>query len=225
MAFEHALVIFSGGQDSTTCLYWALNNFDAVSTVTFDYGQKHRIELASATKIAKLASVKNKTLVLSSFDQMGSNSLTGVEEVSSALNSDTNLPNSFVPGRNLIFLTYAAAYAYSNGIKHLVGGMCQTDYSGYPDCRRETLDVLMKAINLGMEAEIELHTPLMDLTKAESVKLAVEVGALEALSYSHTCYNGSYPPCGTCPACLLRAKGFYEAGVDDPIFKQHEVGE
>lgn len=219
MALEHALVIFSGGQDSTTCLYWALKNFNTVSTITFDYGQRHRLELNSAKKIASLASVKNETLVLSSFDKMGSNSLTGTEAVKTELNSTTNLPNSFVPGRNLIFLTYAAAYAYSNGIDNLVGGMCQTDYSGYPDCRRKTLDALMESINLGMESEIKLHTPLMDLTKAESVILAKEVGALEALSYSHTCYNGVYPPCRTCPACLLRAKGFQESQIEDPIFK------
>jgi len=217
MTNEKALVIFSGGQDSTTCLYWALNNFASVSTVTFDYGQRHRTELSSATKIADLAGVENTVLTLSSFEKMGSNSLTGGEEVSSALNSTTNLPNSFVPGRNLIFLTYAAAFAYSNQITNLVGGMCQTDYSGYPDCRRKTLDVLMEAINLGMEAKIKLYTPLMDMTKAESVKLAKEVHALEALSYSHTCYNGVYPPCETCPACKLRAKGFEEAGIPDPI--------
>jgi len=215
---EKALVIFSGGQDSTTCLYWALKNFTSVSTLTFDYGQRHRAELESAVKIAKFASVTNEILALSSFDKMGSNSLTGSEEVSSKINLETNLPNSFVPGRNLIFLTYAAAYAYSKGITNLVGGMCQTDYSGYPDCRRDTLDVLMQAINLGMESKIKLHTPLMNLTKAESVKLAVEVEALEALSFSHTCYNGVYPPCGKCPACKLRAKGFEEAGVLDPIF-------
>ena len=220
MKNEKALVIFSGGQDSTTCLYWALKNFAAVSTITFDYGQRHRAELESAVKIANLASVQNEILTLSSFDKMGNNSLTGGQEVSSVLNPETNLPNSFVPGRNLIFLTYAAAYAYSNGISNLVGGMCQTDYSGYPDCRRNTLDVLMEAIDLGMKAQIKLHTPLMNLTKAESVRLAIEVGALEALSFSHTCYNGVYPPCGICPACKLRAKGFEEVKIGDPIFNR-----
>jgi 7-cyano-7-deazaguanine synthase len=214
-----ALVIFSGGQDSTTCLYWALKNFSEVETLTFDYGQRHQIELESAAKIAKFASVPSKILALSSFDKMGSNSLTGKAEVSAELNPNTNLPNSFVPGRNLIFLTYAAAYAYSNGITNLIGGMCQTDYSGYPDCRQKTLDALMVAINLGMESEIKLHTPLMNLTKAESVKLAVEVSALEALKFSHTCYNGMYPPCGSCPACHLRAKGFEEAGIKDPLLE------
>jgi len=221
MKKDKALVIFSGGQDSTTCLYWALENFSNVSTLTFDYGQRHRAELESAYKIAKHACVHNQVLSLGGFNQMGNNSLTGNEKVSAEINPETNLPNSFVPGRNLIFLTYAAAYAYNQGIFHLVGGMCQTDYSGYPDCRRTTLDALMTAISLGLQAHIELHTPLMDLTKAESVKLAVKLGALDALSLSHTCYNGVNPPCGNCPACKLRAKGFEEAGIKDPIFRSN----
>jgi 7-cyano-7-deazaguanine synthase len=215
-----ALVIFSGGQDSTTCLYWAMKNFSSVDTITFDYGQRHKIELESAKKIAKLAGVPNTVLNLSGFDKLGNNSLTGSQSVNSEINPETGLPNSFVPGRNLIFLNYAAAFAYNNGISEIVGGMCQTDYSGYPDCRRDTLDAALTSINLGMGSKFKLHTPLMNLTKAESVALAKEVGALKALSFSHTCYNGVYPPCGTCPACELREKGFKEAGIPDPLLNQ-----
>ena len=133
------------------------------------------------------------------------------------LNPATQLPNTFVPGRNLVFLTYAAAFAYQRGARHLVTGVAQTDYSGYPDCREETIAALTTAINLGMETELQIHTPLMHLSKADTVLLAQEVGALAALADTHTCYNGKRPPCGACQACLLRAKGFNEAGIADPL--------
>jgi len=215
-----ALVVLSGGQDSTTCLYWALDKFgaDHVSSVTFDYGQRHRIELECAKNVAKHAGVSNVILPIDTFAALGGDALTDAEiDVATELNSDTGLPNTFVPGRNLIFLTFAAAFAYPRGIEHLVTGVAETDYSGYPDCREETMQSLQATLQLGMETEIEIHAPLMHLSKAETVELAVRLGALPAMSLTHTCYNGERPPCGRCPACELRAKGFAAAGVMDPL--------
>lgn len=214
---EEALVVFSGGQDSTTCLYWALSKFQKVYTVTFDYGQRHRIELESAQKIAEMADVTYQILPINTFNALGGNALTSnQQEVASEL-QENNLPNTFVPGRNLIFMTFAAAYAYQRNIKHLVTGVCETDYSGYPDCRNNTIKSLELSINLGMESKLEIHTPLMWLTKAQTVNLAQECGAMEALAWSHTCYNGQFPPCGSCPACEIRQRGFDEAKVVDPL--------
>jgi 7-cyano-7-deazaguanine synthase len=127
------------------------------------------------------------------------------------------LPNTFVPGRNLVFLTYAAAFAWQRKARHLVTGVAQADYSGYPDCRQETITALQLAIRLGMERNFEIHTPLMNLSKKQTVDMARALGALEALGMSHTCYRGMRPPCGTCPACVLRAKGFSESGIADPL--------
>ena len=217
---DRALVVLSGGQDSTTCLYWAIDRFghENVSSITFDYGQRHRIELACAAEIADFAGVPNVILPIDTFAALGGDALTSTDiAVQSALNEDTGLPNTFVPGRNLIFLTFAAAFAYQRSIAHLVTGVAQTDYSGYPDCREETMISLQAAIQKGMESDIQIHTPLMHLSKKETVELARELGALPAMAMTHTCYNGERPPCGHCPACELRAKGFAEAGVVDPL--------
>ena len=214
-----SLVVLSGGQDSTTCLYWALNEYGAsnVTTVTFDYGQRHRVELECAKKVADIAGVPNTVLPINTLSALGGNALTDEIEVKAGIDPKTNLPNTFVPGRNLIFLTYAAAFAYQRGIHHLVTGVAQTDYSGYPDCREDTIQALQKTINLGMDYDIAIHTPLMHKSKKETVEIARDLGALEAMAYTHTCYNGEQPPCGECPACLLRAKGFEEAGITDPL--------
>ncbi|NKB36048.1 MAG: 7-cyano-7-deazaguanine synthase QueC [Gammaproteobacteria bacterium] len=214
-----ALLVFSGGQDSTTCLYWALNEYgsDNVIALTFDYGQRHRIELQCAEKIASLAGVKHTILPIDTLSVLGGNALTDKIEIESEADSETGLPNTFVPGRNLIFLTYAAAFAYQRGIRNIVTGVAQTDYSGYPDCREETMQALQQAINLGMESDVTIHTPLMHLSKKETVELANSLGAMEAMGYSHTCYEGAQPPCGACPACVLRARGFQEAAIDDPL--------
>jgi len=212
-----AVVLLSGGQDSTTCLYWAKERFDRLYALTFDYGQRHRIELDAACTIARMAGVaEHRILRMGELEELGGSALLSDIPIQET-GGRGNLPNTFVPGRNLLFLTLAAAWAYQLECHDLVGGMCQTDYSGYPDCRRATIDALEAAIRLGMEWEIRIHTPLMFLTKAQSVKLAVEVGAMNALAYSHTCYEGRFPPCGVCPACRLRAKGFEEAGVEDPL--------
>ena len=217
---DKALVVLSGGQDSTTCLYWAIQRFGIanVSSVTFDYGQRHRIELSSARDVADFANVPNVILPIDTFAAMGGNALTDAGiAVDSTLDAKTGLPNTFVPGRNLIFLTFAAAFAYQRGIANLVTGVAQTDYSGYPDCREESICTLQTAIRNGMESELQIHTPLMHLSKKETVELAEGLGALPAMAMTHTCYNGERPPCGDCPACELRARGFDEAGVVDPL--------
>ncbi len=215
-----ALVVLSGGQDSTTCLFWATRRWGAraVHAVTFDYGQRHRIELDCAATVAAMAGVGQTVLPIDTFEVLGGNALTDPEiAVSPATDEDSGLPNTFVPGRNLVFLTLAAALAYRLGATHLVTGVAQTDYSGYPDCRAETMAALEKAIRLGMESDVTIHAPLMHLSKSATVELAARVGALEAMAHTHTCYNGCQPPCGACPACELRARGFAEAGIDDPL--------
>lgn len=217
-----ALVVLSGGQDSTTCLYWALREFGAanVEAVTFDYGQRHRVELDAARKVAAMAGVRQTVLPIDTFAAIGGNALTDGDiapEAGARAGDDSALPNTFVPGRNLVFLSFAAAFAYTRGIEHVVTGVAQTDYSGYPDCRENTLKALELALRLGMDSRVTLHTPLMFMSKAETVHLAQQVGAMEALAWSHTCYNGEVPPCGHCASCELRAKGFDEAGVIDPL--------
>jgi len=216
---QSAVVLFSGGQDSTTCLYWALNqNYARVYALGFDYGQRHRVETEQARRIAEMAGVPYELLPLPTLAAIGDSALVGSGDVSQT--DRAGLPSSFVPGRNLLFLTAAAAYAYKVGARVLVGGMCETDYSGYPDCRRATIDALQQAITLGMEYPIEIVTPLMYLSKKETVELARSLpGCWEALAESHTCYEGVRPGCGKCPACLLRAKGFAEAGLEDPAFQ------
>lgn len=222
-----ALVVFSGGQDSTTCLHWALETFASVEAVFFDYGQRHASEERAAQTIAWRLGIPLRRFKLDFFRELGGNALTDNSMAISAETGSHGLPNTFVPGRNLLFLTQAASYAYTRDIRDVVTGVCQTDFSGYPDCRHETLRALQRALHLGLGwpernksggGVFRIHTPLMFRTKAESVALARRWGALESLAFSHTCYEGTYPPCGKCPSCLLRAKGFAEAGVADPIF-------
>lgn len=213
-----AVVVLSGGQDSTTCLYWALNRFGAgaIEALTFDYGQRHRIELACAANVAEFAGVPHTVLPIDTFAALGGNALTDTDiEVQEPPRQ--GLPNTFVPGRNLVFLTFAAAFAWPRGISDLVTGVAQTDYSGYPDCRNATIDALNQALNLGMEREFTIHAPLMNLSKKETVEMARDLGGLAAMALTHTCYAGQRPPCGECAACKLRAKGFREAGVADPL--------
>jgi 7-cyano-7-deazaguanine synthase len=217
---DKALIVLSGGQDSTTCLYWAIDRYgqENVCSVTFDYGQRHRIELDCAREIASFANIPNEILPIDTFRALGGDALTDPDiEVDSSAGDEEDLPNTFVPGRNLIFLTFAAAFAYQRGITHIVTGVAQTDYSGYPDCREGTMESLQTALRQGMESEVQIHTPLMHLSKKETVELAQALGAMPAMAMTHTCYNGARPPCGTCPACLLRAKGFADAGVPDPL--------
>ncbi|WP_029087097.1 7-cyano-7-deazaguanine synthase QueC [Brevundimonas aveniformis] len=225
---DSALVLFSGGQDSATCLAWALERFARVETVGFDYGQRHAVELeARQTMLERLPALKpgwadrlgqDHTVDIRGFGQIASSALT--EDRAIEMDS-RGLPTSFVPGRNLVFLTYAAALADRRGIERLVGGMCETDFSGYPDCRRDTLDALQMALNLGMARDYRIETPLMALTKAQTWALADELGGTALveliLEDSHTCYLGDRGArhawgygCGECPACELRAVGWTE---------------
>ena len=222
-AADRALVVLSGGQDSTTCLHWAIDRFglQCVSALTFDYGQRHRIELDCARRVASHAGVEITRLPIDTFAAMGGDALTDTSiSVDKAHDPDSGLPNTFVPGRNLVFLTFAAAFAWRHDCGNLVTGVAQTDYSGYPDCREETIRSLEQTLRLGMESDIRIHTPLMNLSKAQTVELAVQLGALRAMALTHTCYNGERPPCGHCPACVLRARGFDEAGVADPLLAE-----
>lgn len=204
-----ALVVFSGGQDSTTCLFWAKQQFDHVETISFDYGQKHRLELELASKIAATAGVPFRVLKLDVLGQITSNALTsaGVEVENDK--PDNRPPNTLVEGRNMLFLTYAAVYAKSKNIHHLVTGVGQADYSGYPDCRDEFIRSLNQTLNLSMEYPYEIHTPLMWRNKEQVWQLADELGVFDLVrTQTLTCYNGIIGDgCGNCPACKLRKNG------------------
>ena len=191
-----ALVLFSGGQDSTTCLFWALKRFDHVQTLGFSYGQKHAVEVEQAQKIADKAGVPYDCIDLTGALE-GSALTEHDKDMNAPHDRNEDLPASFVPGRNALFLSTAASYAYNRGITQLVGGMCQTDYSGYPDCRRTFISSMQTSLSLAMDADLQIHTPLMDLTKAETWKLAADLGTVAGCDVletvrlmSHTDYNG-----------------------------------
>src|SRR6266480_1676407 len=223
---DAALVLFSGGQDSTTCLAWALNRFRCVETIGFSYGQRHTIELDCRPRIlsrirdnypAWKASLGNDvTVSLDVLKEISDTALTRDVEIRMGENG---LPTTFVPGRNILFLTVAAAVAYRRNIKVIVGGMCETDFSGYPDCRDDTIKALQVALNLGMEKRFTLETPLMWIDKAATWKMAEDLGGAKLLEIiledTHTCYHGNRTKrnpwgfgCGSCPACQLRANGY-----------------
>jgi len=217
---DNCLVLLSGGQDSTTCLFWALNNFNEVNALFINYKQRHRIEEESAFKIANLAGVPIGLICTDIIADIGDSALVMTGDILSKHRSG-DLPASFVPGRNILFLTIAAMYAYKLGIHNIVAGVCETDYSGYPDCRQKTIDSVQNTLNLGMEYDFVIHTPLMYKTKCETVIMASLLsGCWDALAWSHTCYEGKIPPCGKCPSCVLRARGFEEAGYEDPLIKR-----
>ena len=221
-----AIVLFSGGQDSTTCLAWALDRFERVETVGFDYGQRHAVELECRQTILKRirAEFPNWAKRLGDdhtvpMKELGAISQTAMTEEVEIETGKQGLPNTFVPGRNILFFTYAAAIAWRRGIRHLVGGMCETDYSGYPDCRDDTLKALQVTLNLGMDTRSVIHTPLMWIDKAQTFLLAKSLGGQSFLDLtveeSHSCYRGDRTHrhewgygCGTCPACELRANGW-----------------
>ncbi len=217
MKKEKAIVVFSGGQDSTTCLYWAKREYEEVIALTFDYGQRHRIELNCANKVAGLAQVPHVILPINTFEKLSGNSLIDASMNIPESVADGEIPNTFVPARNLIFLSFAAAFAYQNQCNTIVTGVSQADCGNYPDCREDTIKALETAISLGLDSPVSIQTPLMDMSKAGTVKLGVECGAMEALAHSHTCYQGMIPPCMNCPSCLLRQQGFEEAGIEDPL--------
>jgi 7-cyano-7-deazaguanine synthase len=218
---KNCLVLLSGGQDSATCLAWAANRFGGVFTLSFNYGQRHLDELVFAKKLSRLAGARDhETLDIQAFSQIGDSALlTKHENISIRHRGNKDLPASFVPGRNYILLGLAAAYAFNMRINDLVGGMCETDYSGYPDCRRESLDAVELALFRCLDYRIDIHTPLMHLSKALTVKMMGQLGKLDWYEHTQTCYEGMRPPCRNCPACDLRAKGFDEAGISDPLLK------
>jgi 7-cyano-7-deazaguanine synthase len=232
---DAALVLFSGGQDSTTCLVWALDRFARVETIGFDYRQRHAVELACRPPVLRAladfpawgARLNDDHMIdLSVLGAISDTALTRDVEIEMR---DKRLPNTFVPGRNILFLTFAACVAYRRGLKHIVGGMCETDYSGYPDCRDDTIKALQAAINLGMEARFVLHTPLMWIDKAGTWALADRLGGAPLVDliveHTHSCYEGDRTHrhdwgygCGVCPACKLRAAGharFHGTKPDD----------
>lgn len=217
------LVILSGGQDSTTCLFWAKKHFDEVHAITFNYGQRHLVEIEAARDIARMAHVaSHEVLYLGKNILAGTSPLTNpdfeVEKYASADVLPGGLEKTFVPGRNILFLTIAANRAYCLGAKNMVTGVAQEDFGGYPDCRAMFIHKQEQALQAGLDFGLMVHTPLMHLTKAETVTMAQNLpGCMEALAYSHTCYDGQVPPCGKCHACLLRARGFKQAGVIDPL--------
>ncbi len=211
---SQALILLSGGQDSATCLAIALNECETVEAIAFDYGQRHKIELIQAQKIADLANIKLTILDLNVLSHLSQNALTSDIPIETKAGE---LPSTFVPGRNLIFLSMAAAFAYQKQIRTLYIGVCQTDYSGYPDCRQDFIDSMTRTVNLAMDTQFDIRTPLMGLTKAQTVLKMKELGKLDWYKETHTCYEGLRPACGTCPACQLRLKGFSEAGMTDPL--------
>jgi 7-cyano-7-deazaguanine synthase len=223
---DRALVLFSGGQDSTTCLAWALERYAHVETLGFDYGQRHRVELDVRPKV--LAAMRQRLPLFA--DKLGEDHMidhavlgqisdTALTRETEIAMQQSGLPNTFVPGRNLVFLTFAGALAYRRGARHIVAGMCETDFSGYPDCRDDTMKAMQLALNLGMEQRFVIHTPLMWIDKAATWALARTLGGDTLTDIirrdTHTCYNGDRAHfhdwgygCGTCPACMLRATGY-----------------
>jgi 7-cyano-7-deazaguanine synthase len=223
---SRALVLFSGGQDSTTCLAWALDRFAEVETIGFDYGQRHAVELACRPILReKLTSMAqpgwgrlglDHLIRLDALGQISDTALTRDVEIAT---TESGLPTTFVPGRNILFVGFAAALAYRRGCRHIVLGVCETDYSGYPDCRDDTIKAMQVALNLGLETRFVLHTPLMWLDKADTFGMAQDLGGPPLLELivdeTHSCYLGDRSirhdwgyGCGACPACELRAAGW-----------------
>ena len=226
MNSETALVLFSGGQDSTVCLAWALERFSRVETIGFDYGQRHAVELGVRARLREKMSALNTGWAarlgddhVIKLDTLAAISDTALTRQTAIEIAESGLPTTFVPGRNLVFFCFAGALAYRRGARHLVAGMCETDYSGYPDCRDDTIKAMQVALSLGLDKRVAIHTPLMWIDKAETFALAVEIGGEAFLDLliedSHSCYLGDRGKrhdwgygCGTCPACQLRAQGF-----------------
>lgn len=227
---KKALVVFSGGQDSSTCLFEALLNYDLVYTIGFEYGQRHQVEMKCRLEVLEAIFKEypnlkekfggDKVVDMSSFKDLTDSKLTHGHEKFS-IDKKNNLPTSFVPGRNLIFLCYAASYAYTKECSDLITGVGQADYSGYPDCRENTMQALQSAINLGMESNLKIVTPLMHLSKAATFMHAYNLGGMKLVKiivkYTHTCYEGEHQilhewgyGCGQCPSCKLRMKGYEE---------------
>ncbi|MEK4440844.1 MULTISPECIES: 7-cyano-7-deazaguanine synthase QueC [Niallia] len=208
MKNEKAVVVFSGGQDSTTCLFWAIKNFKEVVAVTFDYNQRHITEIECAQKITEELGIKHHILDMSLLNQLAPNALTR-DDIAVEDGKEGELPSTFVPGRNLLFMSFAGVLASQIQAKHIVTGVCETDFSGYPDCRDIFVKSLNVTLNLSMDKQFVIHTPLMWLNKEETWRFADELGAFDFVrEKTLTCYNGIVADgCGECPACKLRKKG------------------
>ncbi|MCD8769906.1 7-cyano-7-deazaguanine synthase QueC [Mammaliicoccus sciuri] len=204
---EKAVVVFSGGQDSTTCLFYAKEHFKEVELVTFQYGQRHDLEIKVTEDIAKEQGLKHHILDMSLLSQLSPNALT--DHTMQIENDENDIPNTFVPARNLLFLSFAGALAYQIGAKHIITGVCETDFSGYPDCRDSFIKSMNLSLNLSMDKDFVIHTPLMWLNKKETWALSDQLGALDYVrEKTLTCYNGVMSDgCGECPACKLRKQG------------------
>jgi 7-cyano-7-deazaguanine synthase len=218
---SNALVVFSGGQDSTTCVYWAKQRFKTVYAVSFDYRQRHSRELDSAKKIARMAQVQHEVIDLGPIFA-GLSPLTDlskpVDTYADAESIPEGLATTFVPGRNILFFSVAANRAYVHECNTLVVGVSQQDFGGYPDCRHDFIAKMTAALASGLDRPFKIEAPLMNRTKAETVELAAMLpGCMEALAFSTTCYKGQFPPCQECNSCLLRQKGFDEANIKDPL--------
>jgi len=209
---EDALVLFSGGQDSTTCLFWAKQNFRNVHTLCFSYGQRHSQEVKNAERIASMANVSFQVLDATIISHLAPNSLTDSSMMMDEEKPANSYPNTFVPGRNMLFLTFAATIAYAQNIRHLVTGVSEADYSGYPDCRDTFIKSANATLNLAMDRQFLIHTPLMWRNKKQVWQLADELGVFDLVrNETLTCYNGIIADgCGHCPACKLRNKGLQE---------------
>ncbi|PLT35509.1 7-cyano-7-deazaguanine synthase QueC [Bacillus sp. V5-8f] len=208
MKKEKAVIVFSGGQDSTTCLFWAMEQFDEIEAVTFDYNQRHSLEIECAKNITNELGIKHHILDMSLLNQLAPNALTR-NDIQVTEGEEGELPSTFVPGRNLLFLSFAGVLAKQIGAKHIVTGVCETDFSGYPDCRDVFIKSLNVTLNLSMDYPFVIHTPLMRLDKAQTWELADRLGAFDFVrEKTLTCYNGIIADgCGECPACKLRKRG------------------
>ena len=222
---DNALVLFSGGQDSTTCLFWAKKRFQNVLALCFTYGQRHSQEVEIARKIAETAGISFNVIDAGVISELAPNSLTNRSIKMDSETSKNALPNTFVPGRNMLFLTLAAAIAYAQGIKHLVAGVSEADYSGYPDCREAFICSLNSSLNLAMDYTFLIHTPLMHLDKKNVWQLADELGVFDIVkNETLTCYNGIIADgCSNCAACKLRKKGLAEYLASKQITKQRST--
>ncbi|WP_428773536.1 7-cyano-7-deazaguanine synthase QueC [Vibrio sp.] len=218
---KKAVVVFSGGQDSTTCLVQALKQYDEVHAITFDYGQRHKLEIEVAQKLAvQLGVTAHKVMDVGLLNELAISSLTRDDIPVSHELQENGLPNSFVPGRNILFLTLAGIYAYQIGAQSVITGVCETDFSGYPDCRNEFVQAMNSALEKGMDRPLDIVTPLMWLNKAETWALADQYQALDLVRHhTLTCYNGIIGDgCGDCPSCDLR-----RAGLNDYLSNREEV--
>ncbi|WP_330619122.1 7-cyano-7-deazaguanine synthase QueC [Vallitalea guaymasensis] len=209
---EKAVVVFSGGQDSTTCLFWAKKKFKEIIAVSFDYNQKHILELECAKDICKKYEIEHHTLDLGLLNQLAPNSLTRTDIEVDKESPDEGVPNSFVDGRNMLFLTFVAVFAKQRGISYIVTGVSESDFSGYPDCRDVFIKSINVTLNLAMDYQFEIYTPLMWINKAQTWKMAYDLGVLDVVKEETlTCYNGiKGNGCGDCPACKLRKNGYLE---------------